>query len=185
MSEHPSDSWAAPAELDQAFVRQMGRSSYRDGVDRVFIRRAARVICLDRRNRVLLLHWRDPGSGKMLWEPPGGGVEPGESEPEAARRELREETGLSCALDDSWAIEVDRDFVWNMKHFVGPERFFGCQIDGAVPVHPAALTESETGALVGFGWFSTAEMEGLEDRLEPPDLPSVVASLLDIHRGRR
>ncbi len=48
---------------------------------------AARVVCLDAADRVLLLKWRDPYDGSRLWEPPGGGIEPGETLLEAARRE--------------------------------------------------------------------------------------------------
>ncbi|WP_241027565.1 NUDIX domain-containing protein [Streptomyces verrucosisporus] len=40
---------------------------------------AARVVCLDAADRVLLLEWRDPYDGSRLWEPPGGGIEPGET----------------------------------------------------------------------------------------------------------
>ncbi|MGN6793939.1 MAG: NUDIX domain-containing protein, partial [Streptosporangiaceae bacterium] len=51
-------------------------------------RPAARVLCLDQQGRVLLLRWRDPVDRTVLWEPPGGGIEPGESPITAARREL-------------------------------------------------------------------------------------------------
>lgn len=54
-------------------------------------RPAARVVCLDRDGRVLLMHWYDPISGTDVWEPPGGGLDPGETPLEAARRELAEE----------------------------------------------------------------------------------------------
>jgi 8-oxo-dGTP pyrophosphatase MutT (NUDIX family) len=46
----------------------------RGGVTAV-VRPAVRIICLDSAERVLLLHWRDPFDGRVLWEPPGGGVE--------------------------------------------------------------------------------------------------------------
>jgi ADP-ribose pyrophosphatase len=36
-----------------------------------------------------------PAAGRELWEIPAGKLEPGESPEEAARRELREETGLA------------------------------------------------------------------------------------------
>ncbi|OJF15212.1 NUDIX domain-containing protein [Couchioplanes caeruleus] len=60
-------------------------------------RPAARVVCLDAVDRVLLLHWRDPFDGSSLWEPPGGGIDAGETPLQAARRELAEETGLDPA----------------------------------------------------------------------------------------
>lgn len=152
-----------------------------DGVRR---RRAARVICLDQRDRVLLLRWQDPGNGQVLWEPPGGGVESGESDLEAARRELYEETGLTGSLDDSWAVEVERDFCWNGERFVGPERFYGLRVGEAVAARAAYLTESETGALLGFGWFSCDEIETLADRVEPSDLGGVVSSLIARRQGQ-
>ncbi|BCJ49225.1 hypothetical protein Asp14428_07000 [Actinoplanes sp. NBRC 14428] len=40
------------------------------------------------------MHWRDPLDGHDVWEPPGGGLDPGEDHLRAARRELAEETGL-------------------------------------------------------------------------------------------
>ncbi|MET7271269.1 NUDIX hydrolase [Streptomyces flaveolus] len=43
-----------------------------------------RVVCLDSAGRVLLLRRRDPVDGTLLWEPPGGGVEAGETPLEAA-----------------------------------------------------------------------------------------------------
>ena len=61
-------------------------------------RPAVRVICLDADGRVLLMHWRDPHDGSRLWEPPGGGIDPGETPLQAARRELAEETGLDAEL---------------------------------------------------------------------------------------
>lgn len=44
-------------------------------------------------NKVVLIRRADNG----LWDIPGGAVEPGEAVEDAARRELREETGLEAA----------------------------------------------------------------------------------------
>src|SRR3954452_17483176 len=59
-------------------------------------RRAVRVLVLDEEERMLLFLDSDLGLDPVLhwWVTPGGGVDPGESDLEAAVRELREETGL-------------------------------------------------------------------------------------------
>src|SRR5215472_16714927 len=57
------------------------------------VRLAARVILLDPGDRVLLMRYDDPPPGGRHWATPGGGLDPGEDYPEAALRELAEETG--------------------------------------------------------------------------------------------
>ena len=59
------------------------------------IRRTARVLLMDELSRVLLFQGQDPSNpSDIYWCPVGGGIEPGESPEDAARREVREETGL-------------------------------------------------------------------------------------------
>ena len=63
------------------------------------IRHAARVVLLDARDRILLFRWEDERlrDVKSVWITPGGGLDPGESPEDGARRELREETGIDAA----------------------------------------------------------------------------------------
>ena len=42
-------------------------------------RRAARVLIIDERSRVLLFGYREPTTGDEFWATPGGGIESGES----------------------------------------------------------------------------------------------------------
>lgn len=50
-------------------------------------------ICIED-GKVLLSRQYNPGSGRVMWEFPGGGTHPGEAYDEAVRRELMEEVGL-------------------------------------------------------------------------------------------
>ncbi|MGW5687924.1 NUDIX hydrolase [Nonomuraea sp. NPDC003754] len=141
-------------------------------------RPAARVVCLDRDGRVLLMNWYDRVSGEAIWEPPGGGLDPGETPLEAARRELAEETGLpGGAVQDRW-VAVDRDFTWLGVRYVKVEPFFVARFDEARPgVRPGELTEEESEAFLGHGWFSAEELRSLPGRLDPPELPEVIRRL--------
>jgi 8-oxo-dGTP pyrophosphatase MutT (NUDIX family) len=138
-------------------------------------RPAARVVCLDDAGRVLLMHWQDPSGGDKLWEPPGGGIEPGETPLAAARRELVEETGFDPALVADRGVPVARDFWWNGRHLVGTEQFFLAHIPGSRPEPTrAGLLPDEQAALLEYAWVSDL---GSVTRLEPPQLASVIATL--------
>lgn len=60
------------------------------------------VVCLNHRGDALYVHHPD-----RSWEFPGGKLEPGETRPQAATREVREETGLEP--DDLTLIAKMRD----------------------------------------------------------------------------
>ncbi|MGW9172096.1 NUDIX domain-containing protein [Streptomyces decoyicus] len=87
-------------------------------------RPAARMVCLDAADRVLLLHWRDPVDGTWLWEPPGGGIDPGETPLMAARRELVEEAELGPGAVLERSVPVEQDVCWKGVRYVSSEYFF-------------------------------------------------------------
>lgn len=142
-------------------------------------RPAARIICLDAAQRVLLLRWRDPFDGAWLWEPPGGGTEPGETPLETARRELAEETGLdpSGVLDHS--VPVDRDVRWNGKRYTGTEPFFLARFTiEQPPLDFSGLLPDEVASLDRHTWWDWRDLDSLPDRMEPPQLLAVLRALV-------
>lgn len=122
----------------------------------------AGAVVRDRAGRLLLVRrGREPGRG--LWSVPGGRVEPGESGPVAAVREVREETGLEVRVTRLAGV-VERP---------GPNR----QVY-VIEDYVADLAPGEDPDLVrpgddadAVGWFSTSEarrlrcVEGLLDTL--------------------
>ncbi|TCO53573.1 NUDIX domain-containing protein [Actinocrispum wychmicini] len=133
---------------------------------------------MDTSANILLLRWRDPFDGSHLWEPPGGGIEAGETPLQTARRELFEETGLpsSAVLDRS--VTVDRDVRFNNRRFVGPEHFFLARLDTErpAPVRSGLLPDEQVN-LRDYAWVSWAAIADLPDRLQPPQLMSLLATL--------
>jgi 8-oxo-dGTP pyrophosphatase MutT (NUDIX family) len=97
------------------------------------IRHAVRAILVDpASHRLLLMRARAPDDRRDLWLTPGGGIEPGESERAALRREVWEETGLR--------LDAEAPPVWTRRHRY---RFGGQDIDQHERFFFAPTTEFE------------------------------------------
>jgi ADP-ribose pyrophosphatase YjhB (NUDIX family) len=89
---------------------------------------AARVVLLDPANRVLLFRYVEPWSSHAIWATPGGGLEPGETDAAAARREVVEETGLTDFALSPIIWTRESIFDWGAQHVHQHERFFMARI---------------------------------------------------------
>jgi len=140
-------------------------------------RPAARVVCVAPGRRVLLMRWRDPVDHVVFWEPPGGGIEAGETAREAAQRELSEETGLPGSVVTEVSTPVARDFRWRGRHFRGTETFFLGIVETPELPDRTALTDEEQAALLGYGWFTAEEIDAMDVPVHPPGLTGILAAL--------
>jgi 8-oxo-dGTP pyrophosphatase MutT (NUDIX family)/GNAT superfamily N-acetyltransferase len=134
-------------------------------------RPAARLLCLDADDNVLLMHWWDPRDGYVLWEPPGGGIEAGEDPGQTVLREWDEETGLPLPEIVAGPTHVARDAYWGGGRIVSDEWFFLGRLPDQVEPTPAALTEQEQVELLGCEWIAIARLDALPDPVVPDLVP--------------
>ncbi|MEU5383903.1 NUDIX hydrolase [Kitasatospora cineracea] len=141
-------------------------------------RRAVRVLLLDPDDRVLLLHGTDPAEpGTTWWITPGGGIEPGESPAEAARRELAEEIGLT---DVDWGPLVaygTAEFSFRGREY-RQEQWFRLARTTRTAVSLAEGGADEHALLLAVRWWTVGELRTTGETVHPRGLVELVARVL-------
>ena len=141
-------------------------------------RPTARVLLVGPGNRILLFRWIDPEANRVVWFTPGGGLHPGESYPDAARRELREEVGIDLT-------ELG-PCVWTRRHVLPRtatpsidlrERFFVARVEGT-EVDTSGFTSAEATSIAESRWMTPGEIAGLTDIVAPTRLAELLPPIL-------
>ncbi len=136
-------------------------------------RPAARILLVDAEDRVLLFRFT-PDDRPPFWCTPGGALDPGESYAEAARRELREETGLDRDPGPE-ILQRQVDFITIESVPVSAdERYFLVRADSA-EIDTGGHTALEQRVMTRWQWFSRDELIAFDEPYFPEDL----AELLD------
>jgi len=138
-------------------------------------RQTARVLPVDPEGRVLLLHGWDPHHPERpFWFTIGGAAEEGESMPEAAVRELYEETRISvdpAQLGEPIAQNTI-EFSWGGHHIVQDQTFYAVLVTSA-EVSLEGLDQWEQATTDKYGWLTASELDG-DERPAHPDIPDLM-----------
>jgi 8-oxo-dGTP pyrophosphatase MutT (NUDIX family) len=143
-------------------------------------RTSARVVVVDDEGCVLLVRIFDThGSKPPLWITPGGSVEVGESLPQAAARELHEETGL--AIDPTLLrspLAVSRgEWVYRETPLYSEDWFFGLRQSRFVP-EIDGYTELEREVHGDWRWWTPEELVAPSELVIPQGLRDIVSLIV-------
>ena len=137
-------------------------------------RPAARILLVDGGGRVLLFRFT-PADRPPFWVTPGGAVDPGETYPAAARRELLEEVGLDLDCGPEVARRVVDFLTVERVEVTADERYFRVDVD-ACDVSAAGHTELERQVMLEWRWFAPSDLAGWPEPIYPQDLAAMLAA---------
>jgi predicted amidohydrolase len=138
------------------------------------VRTAVRALVVDDAGRALLVRFADEQAGTTWWSPPGGGVDAGEDDLAAVRRELREELGRDDFAYGPWIGRRTHTFQFGRQWSTQRERWILCRTP---PFEPAAglLPSLRAENVHELRWWTADEIRTAGILTTPRDL----ADLLD------
>ncbi|MET7460885.1 NUDIX domain-containing protein [Nonomuraea sp. NPDC005501] len=138
-------------------------------------RPTARVILAAPGDRVLLFRFvpPDPWPREPAWHLPGGGIEPGESVADAARREVHEEAGFVLGPEDLGEPVAINAGQWSVQgsHYYTVHTYFFARV-------PTAEVRGTGDDGFGHRWWTPAELGATTERVFPPGLAVLLKDLL-------
>ena len=148
------------------------------------LRQTARGLLLDQADRLLLARHdlRARHFSGVVWAPPGGGVEPGESLVDAVIRELLEEVGYRTSPDE--VRHVWHQVVVTSTYAEGWDGaihdYFVVRCDAFEPAGSSADQLLADEGITQFKWWTLDELIAVDDSdlFRPRQLPTLLGDLL-------
>jgi G:T/U-mismatch repair DNA glycosylase/ADP-ribose pyrophosphatase YjhB (NUDIX family) len=137
------------------------------------LRQAVRALVIDGAERVLLTRYEFPE--ESVWAPPGGGIEAGETDEQALRRELAEEAGV--------ADFEPGPLIWTREHWFADMQAWGGQSERIYLVRveafePEPQVDLAAEHVAEIRWWDFGELAESDARFAPRALPTLAGDLL-------
>jgi 8-oxo-dGTP pyrophosphatase MutT (NUDIX family) len=141
-------------------------------------RPTARVLLLDRADRILLMRGRLPGAqaADSFWFTVGGGMEPGETLAEAVAREIHEETGIRD-FELGPVVWVREGVLAMPEPMLFKERYVVARCDAA-ELSRDGWQALERELVDDIRWWTLAELLMATERVYPPGIETLLPDVL-------
>lgn len=139
------------------------------------LRRAARILLIDPAGRLLLFRFTPAGS-EPFWVTPGGECEPEEDFPQAATRELLEETGITADPGPQVARRGGDYTIFTGEAITADERYFLVHVAGT-EIDTSGHTALEQAVMQEYHWFTQADIAGWDEIIYPLDILAMLRSI--------
>ena len=141
--------------------------------------RSSRAILLDPAGRVLLIRFAVTRDGVtfVFWATPGGSVDAGETDLDAARREIKEELDVNVTLTGPVHTSIN---LFSHKNVLveNTDVFFVGRLGQADPKLHAVTDDDERAAMQVVRWWSCDEVDQATETIFPSDLSTVIRRLI-------
>lgn len=139
-------------------------------------RPAARLLVTDALGRLLLFRFT-PDDRAPFWCTPGGALDPGERFEQAARRELREETGFDLDPGPCITVKHVRFTTIEGVDVDAEERYFAVRVAQSA-IDTSGHTELEKLVMQSHRWWTPQELTAQGEPFFPADLIDLWQALL-------